>query len=1174
MLFLRRYLAALAVLLLVYAVYAVAVVPWLEPPPLPRRTPVTRERLLPSTRLADDLAQLFPPDAWERQNPKLVETEQATLLIREYQPLPDGRLELKPCTLIFHLGGRAALPAEPPPGPGPDAGASPPVAASPAATMPRRLVLQSPRAELVFDRPLDLRSGQFGRVEKGTLIGPITIFSPPTQPDGSDHLRITTDTLWLNRESISTAGQVDFQFGLNSGHGRDLEITLLPLPAGGPRGGRQPALSLHTLTLKQVEWLRVVAGSGELWGRRDVTGQHSAAEPPPATATTFLEIACRGPLTLDVPSQQAHFEEEVEVRRLVPGAPPDRLRCDALWLHFALRSAETVTRPPLPSPPHLEPRTGPEGTAPTSAAKPPPPPPLRAEDPLAGRLKRIVARGSPVVLDAPASQLRVEADHLEYALPEQMFILRPADTHASARASHPVRMVRQQQSFLARQLYYQAEGSGRLGRLWAEGPGEMRLVQATQPAPQTITLRWEKELRVQPQDRNQVISLVDAASVTVEPLGRFDAKEIHLWVLETSPAAKVAPLAGGPAARPEPGLQPAANKASPPAPVILPDRLLAVGDVRLASPQMDAQTSRLEVWFLNLPPELPPPPRPADQPLSEPVQPAAFAPPPASAPAEREPSPTLPPVPAGLQKFHVSGGLIQMQLVLRGQAGDLEDLSIRGHAAIDELRTPHPGQVPIRVRGHVLQLRHGTQPHATIDITGQPAELGGRGLWLAGGHIHIHRGRNELRIDGPGEASWPSPLAEEQALIPLAGSTTPPRPASGPGNFPAQGDRFAAGLPLPAASQAELPAAGEDGAAVAAASPMHVVWQQGMRFDGLTARFEGEVQIRTARQTVLAAALEATLSERVAFQPSGGMPQAELAQVSLEGGPSGLLLEHRAFDEQGALAAHERLVVRNLFIDRTSGRLSADGPGWLSSVRPAAGMARAASGRAAGGVLSPSMPRAELGPPAGAVPSPPWPGGGGPLPERSPGGPLPFGEADPTPTAAGAQAAPQGLASIHVAFERGMVGRLDERWIEFQQQVRTTYRPAEDWSDVRSASRPEELDPRGLVITSDQLRLTQMAVGTRRWFELLATGQVLIEGHELTIQAPRVGYTSDKEVLTIEGQGRVMARAWVGRQRNFLEGQRLQYNLRTGAATTDRIQNIRIQLGSDAALPLPGRPGP
>ena len=82
----------------------VAVAPWLEPPPIARAAPAPGDSpttSVVSPELKRELTQLFPPDHWVHRNPKILETEQCTLLIQEYQPLPDGRLELKPCTLIF-----------------------------------------------------------------------------------------------------------------------------------------------------------------------------------------------------------------------------------------------------------------------------------------------------------------------------------------------------------------------------------------------------------------------------------------------------------------------------------------------------------------------------------------------------------------------------------------------------------------------------------------------------------------------------------------------------------------------------------------------------------------------------------------------------------------------------------------------------------------------------------------------------------------------------------------------------------------------------------------------------------------------------------------------------------------------------------------------------------------
>src|SRR5439155_21641931 len=80
---------------------------------------------------------------------------------------------------------------------------------------------------------------------------------------------------------------------------------------------------------------------------------------------------------------------------------------------------------------------------------------------------------------------------------------------------------------------------GRLGQLHASGPGELRMVQDHGRERQIITARWQKELQIQRQEQNHVISLLDAASVTIDPMGRFDASELHLWVTEVPvPPAK------------------------------------------------------------------------------------------------------------------------------------------------------------------------------------------------------------------------------------------------------------------------------------------------------------------------------------------------------------------------------------------------------------------------------------------------------------------------------------------------------------------------------------------------------------------------------------------------------------------------------------------------------------
>src|SRR5262245_43622606 len=205
MLHLQRYFAALTVVVTTLAAYAFGVAPWLEPPPIPRK-PIAA--VLPDVSPADStdelLKRLFKPGDWELENPKIIETDACTLLVKDYKPTPDGMLELTPCTLIFYA------------------------AAEGGSSERRPLVMQAPQgAYLQFDRPLNLAKAEFGKLQGGRLPGPITIFSPETAPGRGDDLFLTTRDLTLTKDSIKTLRDVEFRYGESRGKGRDLTIALL-----------------------------------------------------------------------------------------------------------------------------------------------------------------------------------------------------------------------------------------------------------------------------------------------------------------------------------------------------------------------------------------------------------------------------------------------------------------------------------------------------------------------------------------------------------------------------------------------------------------------------------------------------------------------------------------------------------------------------------------------------------------------------------------------------------------------------------------------------------------------------------------------------------------------------------------------------------------------------------
>src|SRR5205085_781249 len=145
------------------------------------------------------------------------------------------------------------------------------------------------------------------------------------------------------------------------------------------------------------------------------------------------------------------------------------------------------------------------------------------------------------------------------------------------------------------------------------------------------------------------------------------------------------------------------------------------------------------------------------------------------------------------------------------------------------------------------------------------------------------------------------------------------------------------------------------------------------------------------------------------------------------------------------------------------------------------------------------------------------------------------------------------LTSIHVAFEKEMVGDLTNRQVEFRQQVETTYSPAIDFGDVIAADAIKDLTERVVLMTSDVLTVTEFLQPSPRWIEVEATGNAKVRGQKFDVDAPIIRYSGQKETIKIEGSGRASAKAWVrqnvGDKPTSLEGECFTYNLRTGDFT-------------------------
>jgi len=1047
MLPLRRYLAALAIAVAAYGAYALLAAPWLEPRAMGRGA---ASSLPPQAVSVDEgFRELFAPGSWELDNPKIVETAQCTLLFKDYQPLPDGRMEINPCTLIFYTVAGTPKPGSP-------------IAAR------RPIVLRALQgAVLQFDRPIDLGRATMGRLIEGTLRGSIRIFSPPSQPGANDALELTTRNVKIDREKVYTSSTVDFRYGTSFGRGRDLTITFLP--EDKEREKRSPSLGgLSVLQLAHVERLHLEGESSGILPDSAVAGTPGGAAgqqaDAAATAELPLEVRCDGPLVIDFEQNLAALDEKVEISRVYPQGPPDRLTCDRLLFHFSQRRGAASK---------------------TAASKTPATPTAGSADDnrwsarqLAEQVERVIAIGTPVILDAPQASLYAKAERAEYLAGSKRIALEGGPT------APQVTLRRQESEFEAREIEYELAEPGHLGRLWAAGPGRLNFVPQEGQGGQSVEATWQTELTIAPHEKNKIVALKGRPSVRIGGTSSFSASEIqqadrasggeiYLWLVEVPTDAP-----------------PVAGRDTTSRLVIQPDRMLATGKVEIDSQQLAAHTQELQAWFLHQPaPAQPAAPRPG----------AIFEPPPQ--PAPRPPAADS----RQLQKLDVTGKLVQLQVLRRGQETLVENLAISGGVTVKELAASGPAAAgPLELVGDLVTLREGTSASAKLEIhgwagkEGQPprhAKVSARGMSLSGQTIHLLPVDNRLWISGPGEAVLPVPQdqGQERALVP----------------------------PPDLRRESVRPAASRDQAAPRPTRPLTVTWHDALEFDGQRGVFSGNVKALGEAEFAAGAELTVTLNQRIDFQAPRQSQAVQLARLHFAGGTADVIMQRVLRDERGQTSAVDNARVRNLDIDQTIGKFTAAGPGEVWTVRR-------------------DMKA------------------------------LPGGALAPASQAAGK------LAYVCVTFQGKIVGDLNRREVEFQRQVETTYAQVQNWNDRIVATRIEDLGESGVYVQSDSLKLTEMVFSpTQRWIEIDASGNAQAEGLKFVARAARIGYTSDKDQLVIEGDGRVPAEFWSrsapGGATSYLEARRLLYQRATGSFQVDDAKTGTFDTSN---LPKGGKPPP
>ncbi len=302
------------VMLAMAGFYRLTVVPWVEPKVdaalsavelSPEQAAAIRARA--DQRLAA-LGDVLPPGSWELDDPIMLESRQMRLLFKDYHTLPDGRVNLVPCTLVVLPDRNRVVDGK---------------------AEGRTIVLRAPQgAVLEFDEPIDLRQGRLAKLVGGSLRGQVTIRGTPSEPNAEDDIEIVTRDVELAELEVRTNEEVQFRYGRSTGSGRALVAALMPRPGVNEHG---PNIGgVDTIRIDRDVRMRLEGFSGGILpGQEASPAQPAAARDPTQPAPPVL-VSCAGALCMNVSASVITLEERVEVLRHLPDGGLDQLSCDLL----------------------------------------------------------------------------------------------------------------------------------------------------------------------------------------------------------------------------------------------------------------------------------------------------------------------------------------------------------------------------------------------------------------------------------------------------------------------------------------------------------------------------------------------------------------------------------------------------------------------------------------------------------------------------------------------------------------------------------------------------------------------------------------------------------------------------------------------------------------------------
>lgn len=561
--------------------------------------------------------------------------------------------------------------------------------------IPNTLVLEAMEGAIFqFDRALDLRSAKVGRFLSGQLLGNIVLRGEGVHRD----FRLTTRDVTLTEHRVWTNHPVEFLWGRHRARGSGLEIVFQGRSPFSVATSEASSFRIQRFLLRHVDRLHIDVSAFETPPSQQPN--EKASSPSPEQQDNSLEIACQGPL-LFLPAQRiVTFEDRVEVTRIQSSQTTLRMSCErlSLLLNENQPSSETTDHDSN------------QNTKSTPSSM----------DPRSITLKLLQAVGHPVTVSSPIWKGEIACEDLRFDVEQGLLSMDGAQGVTVKRASDQIRAPR---------LQCQVDREFKIRTIAAGGPGEARArIPGTTPVHTSVS--WQTGFFWSAESNERMLSIQGQVQVAAATIGSVACGQLWCWLEDESDAASSASA-------------------------LRPRRIVAQNQVHIDSSQIQADTERLESWFVWSTPQ-----PSSDQVKHSPQGITLQAGNNNSTGNQSEISP-----------LQVAARLLRVEFHIIENRAQLSALSADGTVKVFE-RSREPDGKPLEIYGEHLEMIEVSSPQTVFALTGNPAYVAGRGLSLSGFQIFLDRGRNLLSTSGPGRVEIQQLRQQNSVLLPISTERT------------------------------------------------------------------------------------------------------------------------------------------------------------------------------------------------------------------------------------------------------------------------------------------------------------------------------------------------------------------------------------------------------------------